>query len=51
MSAPEMDFVVVAEGHSTFKIVDDDLKVAFEGGQRSLQKAGPKLLSRIALKM
>jgi hypothetical protein len=47
MSAPEMDFVVVEKGHSTFKIVDDDLNVAFAGGQQSILKAGPKLLSRI----
>ncbi|MDC1229010.1 hypothetical protein N8Z63_04800 [Octadecabacter sp.] len=47
MSAPEMDFVVVEKGHSTFKIVDDDLKVAFAGGQQSILKAGPKLLSRM----
>ena len=47
MSAPEMDFVVVEKGHSTFKIVDDDLNVAFAGGQQSILKAGPKLLSRM----
>jgi len=47
MSAPEMDFVVLEKGHSTFKIVDDDLKVAFAGGQQSILKAGTKLLSRI----
>ena len=47
MSAPEMDFVVLEKGHSTFKIVDDDLKVAFAGGQQSILKAGPKLLSRM----
>ena len=47
MSAPEMDFVVVEKGHSTFKIVDDDLNVAFVGGQQTALKAGPKLLSRI----
>jgi hypothetical protein len=46
-----MDFVIVAKGHSTFKIVDDDLNAAFAGGQQSILKAGPKLLSRIALKM
>ena len=34
MSAPEMDFVVVEKGHSTFKIVDDDLNVAFAGDSR-----------------
>ena len=27
MSAPEMDFVVLEKGHSTFKIVDDDLRL------------------------
>jgi hypothetical protein len=32
MSAPEMDFVVVEKGHSTFKIVDEELNVAFAGG-------------------
>ncbi len=47
MSAPEMDFVVVEKGHSTFKIVDDDLNVAFAGGRQTILKAGPKLLSRI----
>ncbi|WP_459445116.1 hypothetical protein UM181_04230 [Alphaproteobacteria bacterium US3C007] len=47
MSAPEMDFVVVEKGHSTFKIVDDDLNVAFAGGQQTILRAGPKLLSRI----
>ena len=47
MSAPEMSFVSVEKGHSTFKIVDDDLNVAFAGGQQTILKAGPKLLSRI----
>jgi len=47
MSAPEMDFVVVEKGHSTFKIVDDELNVAFTGGQQTILKAGQKLLSRI----
>ena len=47
MSAPEMDFVVLEKGHSTFKIVDDMLKVAFAEGQQSILKAGPKLLSHI----
>ena len=47
MSAPEMSFVSVEKGHSTFKIVDDELNVAFAGGQQTILKAGPKLLSRI----
>ncbi|MDC1345754.1 hypothetical protein N8159_00810 [Planktomarina temperata] len=47
MSAPEMSFVFVEKGHSTFKIVDHDLNVAFTGGQQTILKAGPKLLSRI----
>ena len=47
MSAPEMSFVFVEKGHSTFKIVDDELNVAFAGGQQTILKAGPKLLSRI----
>ena len=47
MSAPEMSFVVVEKGHSTFKIVDDELNVAFAGGQQTILKAVPKLLSRI----
>ena len=47
MSAPEMGFVVVEKGHSTFKIVDDDLNVAFAGGRQTILRAGPKLLSRI----
>ena len=29
MAAPEMDFVDVERGHSTFKSVDEDLKLAF----------------------
>ena len=47
MSAPEMSFVSIEKGHSTFKIVDDELNVAFAGGQQTILKAGPKLLSRI----
>ena len=47
MSAPEMDFVVVEKGHSSFKIVDDELNVAFAGGQQTIVQPGPKLLSRI----
>jgi hypothetical protein len=47
MSAPEMDFVTVEKGHSTFKIVDDELNVAFAGGRQTILRAGPKLLSRI----
>ena len=47
MSAPEMDFVVLEKGHSTFKIIDDELNVAFAGGRQTILKAGPKLLSRI----
>jgi len=47
MSAPEMDFVTVEKGHSTFKIVDDDLNVAFAEGRQTILRAGPKLLSRI----
>ena len=47
MSAPEMDFVVLEKGHNTFKIVDEELNVAFAGGQQTILKAGPKLLSRI----
>ena len=42
MSAPEMSFVFVEKGHSTFKIVDDDLNVAFAGGQQTILKAGTK---------
>ncbi|MDA9347083.1 hypothetical protein N9R89_00035 [bacterium] len=47
MSAPEMSFVSVEKGHSTFKIVDDELNVAFAGGRQTILRAGPKLLSRI----
>jgi hypothetical protein len=47
MSAPEMNFVVVEKGHSTFRIVDDDLNVAFAGGRQTILRAGPKLLSRM----
>ena len=47
MSAPEMDFVQVQKGHSTFEVVDDDLNVAFVGGRQTILTPGPKLLSRI----
>ena len=47
MSAPEMGFVVLEKGHSTFKIVGDELNVAFVGGQQTILRAGTKLLSRI----
>ena len=47
MSAPEMDFIVLEKGHSTSKIVGDERNVAFAGGQQTILKAGPKLLSRI----
>ena len=47
MSAPEVGFVVLEKGHSTFKIVGDELNVAFVGGQQTILRAGPKLLSRI----
>ena len=47
MATPEMDFIIVEKGHSKFQIVDDDLNVAFVGGQQTALKAGPKLLSRI----
>ena len=47
MAAPEMDFVMLEKGHSTFKIVDDELNVAFAGGRQTIVKPGPKLLSRI----
>ncbi len=47
MSAPEMNFVVLEKGHSTFKIVGDELNVAFAGGRQTILRAGPKLLSRI----
>ena len=47
MAAPEMDLVDVERGHSTFKSVDEELKLAFAGGQQTIVKPGPKLLSRI----
>ena len=47
MVAAEMDFIVVDKGHSTFKIVDDDLNLIFAGGRQTILRAGPKLLSRI----
>ena len=47
MSAPEMDFVLIEKGHSTFEVVDDDLNVAFVGGRQTILMPGPKLLSRI----
>ena len=47
MAAPEMDFVVLEKGRSTFKIVDDELNVAFAGGRQTIIQPGPKLLSRI----
>jgi hypothetical protein len=42
-----MDFVVLEKGHSTLKIVDEELNVAFAGGRQTILKAGPKLLSRM----
>ena len=45
--AEEMNFAGLKKGHSTFKIIDDELNVAFAGGQQSTLWAGPKLLSRI----
>ena len=47
MAAPEMDFVVVEKGHSNFRIIDDELNVAFAGGQQTIVQPGSKLLSRI----
>jgi hypothetical protein len=47
MSAPEMDFLLIEKGHSTFEVVDDDLNVAFVGGRQTILMPGPKLLSRI----
>ena len=47
LSAPEMDFVVVEKGHSNFKIVDEDLNMAFAGGRQTILMAEQKLLSRI----
>ena len=47
MAAPEMDFVVVEKGHSSFRIIDDELNVAFAGGQQTIVQPGSKLLSRI----
>ena len=40
LSAPEMDFVVVEKGHSNFKIVDEDLNMAFAGGRLVLSRFG-----------
>ncbi|KGK79765.1 hypothetical protein PM03_09815 [Thalassobacter stenotrophicus] len=47
MAAPEMDFVGVERGHSTFKNVGEELKLAFAGGQQTIVQPGSKLLSRI----
>ena len=47
MEAPEMAFVIVEKGHSKFQIIDDDLNVQMVGGQQTVLRAGPKLLSRI----
>ena len=41
MSAPEMDFVVLEKGHSTFKIVGDELNVAFAGGRQTILRGRP----------
>ena len=45
--AEEMGFAGLKKGYSKFKIVDENLNVAFAGGQQSTLWAGEKLLSRI----
>ena len=45
--AEEMGFAGLKKGYSEFKIVDENLNVAFAGGQQSTLWAGEKLLSRI----
>jgi hypothetical protein len=33
---------VIEKGHSKFQIIEDDLNVAFVGGQQNALKPGPK---------
>jgi hypothetical protein len=48
MCAEEMNFLEMEKGRSTFKIISDDMNMAFAGGIQTTLWAGPKLLSRIA---
>ena len=45
--AEEMGFAGLEKGYSKFKIGDENLNIAFAGGQQSTLWAGEKLLSRI----
>ena len=45
--AEEMGFAGLKKGYSKFKISDENLNIAFAGGQQSTLWAGEKLLSRI----
>ena len=45
--AEEMGFAGLKKGYSKFKIGDENLNIAFVGGQQSTLWAGEKLLSRI----
>ena len=47
MCAEEMNFLEMEKGRSTFKIISDDMNMAFAGGIQTTLWAGPKLLSRI----
>ena len=47
MCAEEMDFLGMKKGRSTFKIINDEMNMAFAGGIQTTLWAGPKLLSRI----
>ena len=45
--AEGMDFLGMEKGRSTFKIINDEMNMAFAGGIQTTLWAGPKLLSRI----
>lgn len=47
MESPEMDFVKLTKGRTTFKVIDQDLNMAPAGGIQSTLTAGPKLTARI----
>ena len=47
MCAEGMDFLGMEKGRSTFKIINDEMNMAFAGGIQTTLWAGPKLLSRI----
>jgi hypothetical protein len=47
MESPEMDFVKLTKGRTTFKVIDQELNMAPAGGIQSTLTAGPKLTARI----